>query len=147
MGEAFALSAPASLTSVLGSCVGVALHHPRRKIGALAHVVLPEAAGRAGSPAKFADSAIPHLLELLEAAGAPPGGLVAKITGGASMFASGGPLQVGESNVQAVVRALEAASITLLGQHVGGSKGRKVIFDVATGELTIEVVGCPVLIL
>jgi chemotaxis protein CheD len=147
MGEAVVVPAPGGLTSVLGSCVGVVLHHPRRRIGALAHVVLPEAAGRAGSPAKFADSAIPHLLELLVAAGAPPSGLVAKIAGGASMFASGGPLQVGESNVQAVVRALETAKIALVGQHVGGSKGRRISLDVDTGELTIEVVGCAVSIL
>lgn len=147
MGEAAAQPAPAKLTSVLGSCVGVVLYHPRRQIGALAHVVLPESAGRAGSPAKFADLAIPHLFELLAAAGAPPSGLIAKIAGGASMFASAGPLQVGESNVQAVLRALEAARISLAGQHVGGSKGRRISLDVATGEVTIEVVGCPVLIL
>ena len=143
MGESAAVRAPAGLTSVLGSCVGVALYHPRQRVGALAHVVLPESAGRAGTPGKFADTAIPHLLELLRAAGAPAAGLVAKIAGGASMFSSGGPLQVGESNVQAVLRALQAAHIAVAAQHVGGSKGRRVHLDAATGTLTVEVVGCP----
>jgi len=143
MGEAAAVRAPASLTCVLGSCVGVVLYHPRQRIGAMAHVVLPESAGRAGSPGKFADTAIPHLLELLKAAGAPAAGLIAKISGGASMFSSGGPLQVGESNVQAVLKALQSVHISLAAQHVGGNKGRRVHLDSATGTLSVEVVGCP----
>lgn len=147
MGEAAAVRAPASLTSVLGSCVGIVLYHPRQRVGAMAHVVLPDSTGRSGTPGKFADTAIPHLLELLRAAGASPAGLVAKMAGGASMFASGGPLQVGESNVQAVLRALEAMHIPVAAQHVGGSKGRRVHLDATTGTLKVEVVGCPVSLL
>lgn len=147
MGESAAVRAPACLTSVLGSCVGVALYHPRNRVGALAHVVLPESAGRAGTPGKFANTAIPHLLELLREAGAPAAGLVAKIAGGASMFSSGGPLQVGESNVQAVLLALQTARIAVAAQHVGGNKGRRVNLDASTGTLSVEVAGCPALLL
>jgi chemotaxis receptor (MCP) glutamine deamidase CheD len=59
------------------------------------------------------------------------------------MFSSGGPLQVGDSNVQAVLRALQAARIAVAAQHVGGNKGRRVHLDAATGALTVEIVGCP----
>ncbi len=36
----------------------------------MAHIVLPESAGRDGAPGKFADTAVPHMLELLREQGA-----------------------------------------------------------------------------
>ena len=51
------------LTAVLGSCVGVCLYHGRTGLGAMAHVVLPEATGDSAAPGKFADRAIPQMLE------------------------------------------------------------------------------------
>jgi chemotaxis protein CheD len=123
--------------------VGVALYHPRLRVGALAHVVLPDSTGRPANSAKFADTAIPAMLQELGHAGANHSGLIAKITGGACMFGANGPLQVGLSNVEAVTRALAAAGIRLVAQDCGGSKGRRCSFDPATGSLTVEIMGSP----
>lgn len=131
------------LTAVLGSCIGVTLFHPRLRIGAMGHVVLPRANGQATTPGKFADTAVPHMVQVLLHEGANVGALVAKITGGACMFGGNGPLQIGLSNVEAVEAALAAAGIRLAGRDVGGSKGRRVVFDAATGNLTIETAGGP----
>ena len=38
---------------ILGSCIGLALFHPGRKLAAMAHIVLPESARRAGRPASL----------------------------------------------------------------------------------------------
>jgi len=54
-----------------GSCVGLALYHPRLKTGALAHIVLPTASGRGALPGKFADTALPQLLAEFARAGIP----------------------------------------------------------------------------
>ena len=62
MGQIAAGRDAARLGAVLGSCVAVALHGPRHKTGAMAHVVLPASNGRDATPGKFADTAVPALL-------------------------------------------------------------------------------------
>lgn len=129
------------LRSVLGSCIGLALHHGPRKTGVFAHIVLPSSEGRSGPAGKFADSAIPRMLEMLAELGAGRPSLTAKLAGGANMFGGSGPIQIGAQNYAAVKAALEQLHIPILGEHVGGGKGRRVAFHPATGTLTVEVAG------
>ena len=143
MGQIALARPPATLSAILGSCVGVALYHARLHLAALAHVVLPESSGRDGSLAKFADHAVPAIIQQLEQCGALRSGLTAKLAGGACMFGIGGPLQVGLANVEAVARALAATGIRVAGQDVGGNKGRRVKFDPATGAMLVEIIGSP----
>jgi chemotaxis protein CheD len=143
MGQLAAGRAPERMKAVLGSCIGLAIYHPRCKTGVMAHVVLPNSAGRGGSPGKFADTAVPEMLELLKALGTPAQGLVAKLAGGANMFAGSGPLQIGDANVDAVTQALQAAGIRAAAQDVGGTQGRRVTFDCASGEMTVQRAGQP----
>lgn len=141
MGQATVIEAPGRLRAILGSCVAVALHHPGRRVGGLAHVVLPKSNGQTGLPGKFADTAIPHLVALMKAVGAVPPRVVAKITGGANMFGHTGPLQIGDKNVEAVLEALASCGIRVVAKDVGGASGRRVTFSPATGELAVESVG------
>lgn len=143
MGQVILAAAPRQLSAVLGSCVGVALYHRRLKLGALAHVVLPDSVGRPCVPGKFADTAIPHMIQQLEAKGALRGQLVAKIAGGACMFGAGGPLQIGDNNIEAVTKALGAVGLRIQAQDVGGTKGRRVALDCATGHFLVQIVGEP----
>jgi chemotaxis protein CheD len=131
------------LKAVLGSCVGLAVYHPRLKVGALAHVVLAESAGRDGAPGKYADTAVPHLLKLLAEWNVPAHGLTAKIAGGANMFGTSGPLQIGDANVHAVTRALRAAGIRIAGKHVGGPSGRRIVYECASGRMIVQQAGKP----
>ena len=127
--------------SVLGSCIGLALYHKRAKLGALGHIVLAEADGRSGPPGKFADTAIPEMLKQLADVGANKTGLVAKLAGGSHMFGGKGPIQIGDDNHAAVTKILGELNITIVGQNVGGTKGRKITFDGGTGSLTVEIAG------
>ncbi len=142
MGQAAAGGAPTCFTAVLGSCLGVALYHRRLHLGAMSHVVLPDSTGRDAHPAKFADTAIPHMLGLLKQQGAPAGSLVAKIAGGACMFGATGPMQIGLANAEAVRSILKTHRIPILAEDVGGTKGRRVVFDCSDGTLTVEIAGC-----
>ncbi len=141
MGQVVVAQPPNRLAAVLGSCVGVVLYHPRLHVGALSHVVLPDSNGRTGTAGKFADSAIPHMLALLEKHGAFSSGMVAKMAGGSCMFGNGGPLQVGEENIKATTIALESAGIKIIGRNLGGSCGRRIQFDAASGQVKVESVG------
>ncbi len=143
MGQIAAGQAPVQFKTVLGSCIGLVIYHPRLTTGAMAHIVLPDSAERNGAPGKFADTAVPHMLQLLERQGAPVHGLTAKFAGGANMFGGTGPMKIGDANAEAVSRALEVAGIRVAGQEVGGTKGRRITFDCSTGEMTIAVAGRP----
>ncbi len=156
-------SAPAVLVSYgLGSCVGVALYDPYRKIGGLAHVMLPSVTtgSRGGDPLKFADTAVEVIVARLIEAGCAKGALLAKMAGGADMFAipdprmQGGPdpradarPRIGERNTQAVRAKLEEMGIPLVAEDVGGCHGRTVELVPATGDLVVRSVrrGCKVL--
>ena len=143
MGQIAAGQAPQRMRAILGSCIGLALYHPGRKTGVMAHVVLPESAGRDGAPGKFADTAVPLMLELLRKQGLPTYGLTAKLAGGANMFSGSGPLQIGDANAVAVAAALKKAGIRVAGQDVGGTHGRRVDFDCASGQMTVQCAGQP----
>jgi len=141
--ELIVTDAPATLVAVaLGSCVAVALHDPSTGVGGLAHVLLPsQAMGRiSGMPGRYAQTAVPTLLERMIARGARAPAIVARLVGGASMFVSltpPGTIQMGDRNVLAAREALHRNGIRLVGEAVGGDFGRTVEFDLTTGKITI----------
>ena len=93
-------------TTGLGSCVGLTLYDPVTKIGGMAHVMLPSSAiAREGqlNLAKYADTALPSLLNKMRELGASQARMVAKMAGGAQMFAfagSGDTMRIGPRNVE-----------------------------------------------
>lgn len=146
MGQLVVLRRGQMAKAVLGSCIGVAIYSRMFDCAAVAHIVLPSGDATGGLPGKFADQAIPHMLEQLTRQGAQPGQLKAKLAGGANMFASAGPIQIGQKNLSAVLEALGSYRIPVAGQHVGGQKGRRIEFDVATGQLRVNVAGNEVVV-
>jgi chemotaxis protein CheD len=143
MGQAICAAEPSQLTTIVGSCVAVTLYSPRRRVGMLSHIVLPKSRGGGDNPAKFADTAIPHMILTLQREGALLSELTAKLTGGACMFGDSQFSRIGESNVQAAIEALESAGIGIAARDAGGNSGRRVCFDLATGQVTVACVGRP----
>lgn len=138
---------PDSITTLgLGSCVGIAIRDPVTKIGGLAHIMLPDSTSirmNSNIP-KFADTGIEELVRQVVAKGANRGRLVAKIAGGAQMFAfqsANDMVRVGERNVEASKKKLAQLKIPLLAQDTGKNYGRTVIFYPETGDFVIRAVG------
>ncbi|HYL21013.1 MAG TPA: chemotaxis protein CheD [Gemmatimonadales bacterium] len=134
------------VTLGLGSCVAIMLHDADACAGAMAHILLPSKslARDATNPAKFPETAVPLLVERLTALGAEPRRLIAKLAGGASMFAqlmTPGSVQMGERNIVACRDVLRRAGIPLMREAVGGGAGRSVRFSVADGRVEIRSVG------
>lgn len=128
----------------LGSCVAVILYDPGKKVGGLAHVMLPAETTRGHpAPGRFAPLAVPYLLAEMVKLGARKRGMFARICGGAAMFKDVLPaygVHLGERNIAAVKDALAAASIPLRGEETGGTFGRSVFFDAADGSVVIRAV-------
>ncbi len=137
----------------LGSCVAIAMFDPCKKVGGLAHVMLPESRGREreGSPAKFADTAVRFLVEELVRKGARLRNLQCKIVGGSQMFELLGshgrgdkseknpkPMHIGARNVEAAKQALKEMEVPLIGEDTGGNYGRTVRFNTSTGGVEVS---------
>jgi len=141
IGEAVVDVAKGTLVALgLGSCVGLVAWDPVTRVGGLAHFMLPTGT-RAGQPAKYVDSGLPWFLRALSKAGASRRRLLFKAAGGAAMFAGvSGSLEVGRRNVSAVRDALTEAGFRLTAEDLGGSVGRSIELDLATGQLTIRTI-------
>src|SRR5215207_9664103 len=112
----------------LGSCIGLALVDKRAAVAGLAHVVLPSADGRDGSPGKFADTAVEALVTDLLELGARRISLEAVLVGGASMFkfGGGGGMEVGLRNDEAIRAELARLRIRIAATDTGGARGRTI---------------------
>jgi chemotaxis protein CheD len=130
-------------TMGLGSCVGVTLHDSITKLAGMAHIMLPssELARDGGkNVAKYANTAIPEMIKLLTQMGAKKANLVAKMAGGAQMFAFSSAqdhLRIGPRNVEACKEALSKWNIPIESEETGGSNGRTIELDSSTGLLYI----------
>lgn len=128
----------------LGSCVGVVIYDSQKKVAGLAHVLLPDSTvAKQGSlnAYKYADTAIPILVEKLLAVGARKFGLKAKLAGGSEMFkfTSGSDImRIGPRNVEAVLKELKKLHIPVIAQDTGGNIGRTIEFDPTSDKLKIR---------
>lgn len=134
------------ITLGLGSCVGAVLYDPTTKICGMVHVMLPDSTtiSNNSNVAKFADTGVDALLEMVLKKGAKKDKLIAKIAGGAQMFTvnkDSPMLRVGERNVEAVKAKLKQLGIKLVAEDTGENYGRTVIFYPETGEYLIRAIG------
>lgn len=138
-----ASSSPTVLRTILGSCVGICIYDRMKKVGGMAHILLPNNPGD-GNPEKYADSAIPLLVARLMKDGAKKEFLSAKLAGGAAMFKFNASVtlgQIGERNVEESKKVLEKNGIPVLEQDTGGNTGRVIDFFLEDGRLKVKAGG------
>ena len=93
---------------------------------------------------KFADLAIPQMVQELLDKRTCKKGLVAKIAGGASMFQFSDKsliMDIGNRNIIAVHKILQQLQIPILAEDVGGNSGRTLILDLEDKTVQIKTVG------
>jgi chemotaxis protein CheD len=120
------------------------LYDPVAKIGGLAHIMLPSSSiAREGqlNLAKYADTALPVLLNKMKGLGAVQARLVAKMAGGAQMFSfagAGDTMRIGPRNVESCKEGLQQMGIALIAEDTGENYGRTVELDCSTGKFTVR---------
>lgn len=144
LGELAVLSGAGELAALgLGSCIAIVLYDADARVGGMAHAMLPAAPANGAVPARgrYAQQAVVELLGDLEAAGADRSRLAGWLVGGATLFANlmaPGLLAIGERNTLAARTSLDRLGIQVLGEAVGGTEGRSVRLDVATGRCVVS---------
>lgn len=133
-------------TSGLGSCVGVIIYDLQKRVGGLAHVMLPDSAlGKKDNinVYKYADTAVDSLVNQLSTCGVRKNALQAKIAGGAQMFqftSSSSMMRIGPRNVEAIEEKLNQHHIPIISSDVGGNCGRTIEFDPISGKLKVRTI-------
>lgn len=143
-GEACFCEQPAIVSTVLGSCISVTIHHPVRRVGAICHAVLPQhnehpSRKKDYNPLEYVDTSILWMMEQFNRRGIRQTELVVKMFGGAGMFAAPMPrlegLAVGRKNIEMGMATLEDQKLRLTSWNVGGRLGRKLVFHTYSGDV------------
>ncbi|MGE0200359.1 MAG: chemotaxis protein CheD [Candidatus Melainabacteria bacterium] len=133
----------------IGTSLVLVVHDSERKVGGLAHIILPESALGDGRPsglaAKYADEAIPAMMDEFLALGGQPAACSVSLVGGAQLFnfggGSGNMLNIGARNVTAIQTAITKYNLTAEKLDIGGNKARSVRYLVATGQVFVKRLG------
>jgi len=138
-------------TGSIGSCVIITLYDKVRKIGGLAHAMLPTrrdgttpdpstaSFDEGNASAKYVDDAVNNLVYGLKKIGGKIEDTEAKLIGGASMFKklTGDTHGIGYQNVEAARNKLKSLGIKIENEDTGGGLGRSVIFNLSNGLVEI----------
>jgi chemotaxis protein CheD len=146
MAQLILAEAPARLvTRGLGSCLGITIYDPIKKIGGMVHAMLPdiEKAKIQTNSARFVNSAVKTMVKEMEKKGCSKPRMVAKVFGGAHMFSfiiSDGALNVGQKNVEMAESVLNEMNIKIAVLETGGTFGRTIELDLNDGKVLIKTV-------
>jgi len=146
MGKGAVTRAPHIISSPgLGSCVVLTLYDTERKLGGLAHIMMPDSNNLNGDhpPYQCADTAIVTLIKELRSMRASPRNMVAKLVGGAKMFLSSddfGP-GIGGQNLISIKHILKRRRIPVIAENTGGNYGRNVEFYLDSGRVMVRAIG------
>lgn len=134
-GHIFVAAKPATVTTILGSCVAVCLWDAQRRIGGLNHFLLPHPAAGVAASARFGNVAMELLVTSMREAGARIPFLRARVFGGACMFPQmQSSAHLGVKNAELALDDLARRGIEVVEAHTGGNRGRKLIFNTDEGK-------------
>lgn len=147
-GELCISRSPVVVTTVLGSCVSVTLFHRDSGTSAICHVLQPRCP-RPNSCVpdcinryRYAICTIEEMRRRIVGFGLHPKDMEVKLFGGAAMIGSQRPEvvanSIGQLNVKAAMESIANYGFILKVMDVGGSFGRKIIFNTSTGEVLMK---------
>lgn len=128
----------------IGSCVAVCAMDAKANIGGCANLALPKSThGSPGDrPAKFANTGVRELINMMERMGADRTRITAVLVGGADTMlddsAEAANLRIGTRNVAAAEEALSQQGISILAKDVGGQQSRGITFVLESGQVTLK---------
>ena len=143
---------PCEVTTVLGSCVAVTFYCPKLGLGGICHALLPclrhgDTCDTLPRPLRwrYVEFAVAELIACFCPPGVARDDVSVKLFGGSHLLARprGGSANqgVGPSNVVCARALLADAGLGIVAEDVGGDRGRKLIFNTATGEVRIKRLG------
>lgn len=143
-GEYIATGDDMIISTVLGSCIAVALYEPGAGIGGLNHFMLPGEFSREefirNPNAKYGMYAMELLVNDMLKLGIRKKDLRAKVFGGGAVlrFADGSVTKIPQSNIDFTFEYLEKEGIPILASDVGGREPRKIFLFARSGKVLLK---------
>jgi chemotaxis receptor (MCP) glutamine deamidase CheD len=138
VGDVFASSKPAEVSTTLGSCVAVCLFDSDSRYGGMNHFALPSGDSCSRNVASFGIHAMELLINEIMTMGGDRRSLKAKVFGGAHVVSLPGESCIGERNGQFIRDFLETESIPIAAKYLGGDRGMQVVFETHTGRARLK---------
>lgn len=128
--------------TLLGSCVGIAVWHPARRLGGLCHFLLPsrQRSEQARPDGRFGDEAIGCLLQQMARHGTTPPEYRTFLCGGADTMPdhAGVKFNVGQRNIELAWQLLDRHGFNLLEVDVGDHMPRHLQLDLRRGHVVMR---------
>ncbi len=129
---------PTLISTVLGSCVAVSLWDRKLEYGGMNHFLYPWVDDPLEATAQYGNIATRTLIRLFMETGSRLDNLEAQILGGATQGVNGATsVDVSQQNINVARQIMKDKGIPIVSQDVGGTKGRKVIYNSQTNELIV----------
>lgn len=129
---------PTLISTVLGSCVAVALWDKKREYGGMNHFLYPLVRSPGQATAQFGNVAIKALVQLFLDEGSQRKHLEAQIFGGAHRTESSSEeVEICQQNVAIGRQILARNKIPIVSEDVGGTKGRKIVYNTFTNDVAV----------
>jgi chemotaxis protein CheD len=142
-GEFYWGDADTRIRTILGSCVAVTIWHPKKQVGGMCHIILPQrcqshkkSQAAEEKSAKYADEAITLMMQEMSKIKVSPKDCQVKVFGGSNMFPKlhiNDKQNIGDRNLHAVLMHLSDNGFQVSANHYGGEDSRYIIFDVWSG--------------
>lgn len=134
------------ICTLLGSCVAIAVWHPRLRIGGMCHYILPQRHRHQENTmdGRYADEAVHLLLREITAAGTRPEEYRVRLFGGGNMLNSPSmprsayDSNIPQKNIAAGRRFLEQHGFQIEAEDLGGFFYRHVLFNLGSGETVVR---------
>lgn len=122
----------------IGVGIGILFYDRKKKTGVGAHVLAPSSGSiKYPNPVTYANTAVPHILKLLEEQDAQ-GPYSVAIAGAATMLSMKNKGNLSTNLIQAVHEALAKANLIVKVDQTGGTKIRTMILDIDQGKIGIQ---------
>lgn len=121
-------------SSTIGSCVVIASYSLKRKVGVLAHVMVPGKSPDASRNTKYAVDAIDELVSLMAGYGIKSGDIEVCLVGGANVLKEKNET-ICKNNIDSVINYLKEKKIKIKVKALGGTERRSITFDIAKGHI------------
>ena len=120
----------------IGSCVVVAGYAVKKKVGALAHIMLPgRSPEKTAGKAKYVVDALEEMVRQMVKAGVHKEHIEVCLVGGGNVLQRKGDT-IGRENIDSVIQFLHESNIPIRGSILGGTERKGIFLDIESGSIS-----------
>jgi chemotaxis protein CheD len=133
------------VTYALGSCLAVTFYDPVRRIGGMAHCMLPvsrvDADKARETPFMFVDAGVPALITEMFNRGCRKKDLITRVAGAGRAMDAANLFRIGERNYAVFRKIMWKNGMLIHSEDIGGDRARTLSLAVATGQMIVRSAG------